>query len=105
MQETLKANPYVYAANDPVNATDPSGENSVLGCVTTVIDTLAFSVFDALSAIGIINVFMDWGIAGAGAFFLSFSAAFWISLGLAALAFIGVLAYIIYTVAYCLNAA
>ena len=40
MQETLKANPYVYAANDAVNATDPSGKSSwgsaFLSCLGSV---------------------------------------------------------------------
>jgi RHS repeat-associated protein len=29
LQETLKANPYVYAANDAVNAVDPSGQDAI----------------------------------------------------------------------------
>jgi RHS repeat-associated protein len=28
LQETMKANPYVYAGDDPVNAVDPSGKES-----------------------------------------------------------------------------
>ena len=31
MAETLKANPYVYAANNPVNAIDPSGKAAFPG--------------------------------------------------------------------------
>ena len=35
LQETLKANPYVYAANDAVNAVDPSGAQDCLGALLT----------------------------------------------------------------------
>jgi RHS repeat-associated protein len=33
LQETTKANPYVYADDDPVNAVDPSGRSSTLECI------------------------------------------------------------------------
>jgi RHS repeat-associated protein len=56
LQETLKANPYVYAANDAVNETDPSGKlaapwDVMASCLSSsaAIDLLAIS-----TALGII---------------------------------------------------
>ena len=40
LQETLKANPYVYAENDPVNTVDPSGANCVEDAILTVLGAL-----------------------------------------------------------------
>jgi RHS repeat-associated protein len=47
LQETLKANPYVYADNDPVNAVDPSGKGS---CA----DTIGVAIVSLVSLAGTI---------------------------------------------------
>jgi RHS repeat-associated protein len=33
LQEATKANPYVYADNDPINETDPSGKDGILAAI------------------------------------------------------------------------
>jgi hypothetical protein len=32
LQESTKANPYVYADNDPINKVDPSGKSATIPC-------------------------------------------------------------------------
>lgn len=46
LQETLKANPYVYADNDPVNEVDPNGRDGI-DCA------LAFGAYYAATIIAI----------------------------------------------------
>jgi hypothetical protein len=60
LQETLKANPYVYVDNDPVNAVDPSGQThlSLNACIVGVAflvarDLIEFAVGSATLAAGL----------------------------------------------------
>ena len=48
LQETLKANPYVYAGNDPVNKVDPSGKALLPSCLYNFVG----SILVALAAVG-----------------------------------------------------
>jgi hypothetical protein len=72
LQETLKASPYVYADNDPVNAVDPSGRvpnSDILGCLgalgvalgTSITSDFAIGGFFALATVPIASVtFFCW---------------------------------------------
>ena len=81
LQETLKANPYVYAANDAVNEVDPSGRNPIL-CVALLVgsalsgplaavgflitqEALIAIIFNALVATGIIGLGTAIGLVAA----------------------------------------
>jgi RHS repeat-associated protein len=60
LQETVKANPYVYADDDPVNMTDPSGKVS-----PTCLETIAWTAPTAWQLISQVDFFAA-GVAGAG---------------------------------------
>ena len=52
LQETTKVNPYVYANDDPVNMTDPSGKDSIgtfLGCLGSAVGLVG----GAITAVGL----------------------------------------------------
>ena len=52
LQETTKANPYVYAGDDPVNMTDPTGKDALARCLTGIV--IAGIIAIALGIIAII---------------------------------------------------
>jgi RHS repeat-associated protein len=67
LQETLKANPYVYADNDAVNATDPSGRGTCedaigvsLLAIASLFSTLAWA--DPFGVAGIVALGLIPGV-------------------------------------------
>ncbi len=52
LAETTKANPYVYANDDPVNMTDPTGKDALARCLTGIV--IAGIIAIALGMIAII---------------------------------------------------
>jgi RHS repeat-associated protein len=52
LQELVKANPYVYAGNDPVNMVDPTGKDTILGVFTGCVGSPvgAFAAFLGVGA-------------------------------------------------------
>jgi RHS repeat-associated protein len=58
LAETTKVNPYVYADDDPVNMTDPSGRNSAL---QTFEDCMGVSLNFAIFALGTLATLLGAG--------------------------------------------
>ena len=93
LQETTKANPYVYAGNDPVSEVDPTGRNNwwstFTSCVSAPIGEFFQYAGGALMAIG---TFGTWLAAPAAA-----TAPAWLGwvTAIGAITFLGVGAYCI----------
>jgi hypothetical protein len=66
LQEATKANPYVYAGDNPVNGTDPSGAYSnrdlFLSCIGGFVG-VAVTIF-LTSLFGIVTIPPGWTLAG-----------------------------------------
>jgi RHS repeat-associated protein len=63
LQEATKANPYVYADNNPINEIDPSGANCVYVSNGTL-DAIAWAIIGAGAAIAISGLFASGTIIG-----------------------------------------
>ena len=78
LQETTKANPYVYAANDPVNEVDPSGRDcfyDALGAAITsagvirgIQSLLSFSAAQLAGGVGTATTSSASGVLAEGTF-------------------------------------
>ncbi len=65
LQETTKANPYVYAGDDPVNMVDPSGKASV-GCnLAVALNSFAIGVSIG-GIISVLTAFVPLSVLGLG---------------------------------------
>jgi RHS repeat-associated protein len=57
LQEATKANPYVYADNNPINEVDPSGKAGILNCLGSIINNGAqFLATEALIVGGFVFI-------------------------------------------------
>jgi RHS repeat-associated protein len=70
LSETLKANPYTYAGDDPVNMTDPTGKDAISQCLAGAVVGLLIGVVVA-TIIGLVGQFelipFVLDVAGGGA--------------------------------------
>jgi RHS repeat-associated protein len=55
LQEATKANPYVYADNDPINEIDPTGRSSQFYCLVAVV--VAYFTFDWVAGLTLSTFF------------------------------------------------
>ena len=65
LQETIKANPYVYAGNDPVSEVDPSGKSGIVceGALLFFGFAMGFEIQGAATVIGGILIGIAAGIS------------------------------------------
>ena len=107
-QQLNQANPYLYAQDDPVNVTDPSGKDAIL-CAVGIIATLFFTIPSFITLIAAVNAFAFYlatnftVLAGFTLFagILSFEAVLGIAIVLGLLVTIGFIAAVVAAIYPC----
>jgi hypothetical protein len=95
------ANRYVYANDDPVNATDPRGTNSTFGCILSLFLAAGNGLLDVAAATGLAIGFINFIIPLVVAGIVGLGFAIGIAIGIALFGVLVAIGGVVFAIAYC----